>query len=106
MAAAMGWEEFRKWIAARLNKSRNTHIQHCAEIMGDVDYEGPEMFSVSCYPPHSLYEDYECQMAEVNFDTNLEWWNEEGGPAIRDWVIDMHPGLCPPEVVKAADRIL
>jgi hypothetical protein len=74
--------------------------------MDNTDYEGAELFSVSAYPPHSLFEDMADDVDTTDADELDSWWEYEGKHAIRDWVIDMHSGLCPDDVVAAVDQLL
>ena len=98
----MTFEEFRTVVAKNIEGSEDDHIEYCYEVMKDVTMEGAEMFSVSSTSVHSLYEMYDEEVAVdgMSFD---EWWEFEGVGYIRDWVIDMHPGLCPALVIESVD---
>jgi len=82
-----------------------THIVQCKAILLRTSCEPHCLFFVSATPPHCLYEDFylEDQDDFRGFD---DWYEEEGNGFFRDWLIDMHPGLCPEHVVTAIDEII
>jgi len=100
----LGWVEWREAMGDKLRFNTSKHIKMCGELLHNVDYEGTELFQLSGNPPHTIWEEH--YVGQVDGESFEDWWVESGKKEIRDWLLDMHPGICPPEVVAEIDELL
>jgi len=101
-ATVKGFGEFRVWLANHIgDTSKSKHIKRCKKVLKEIGYEGPDMFSLSDPAIFDMWEDFNDSGCILP-----EYWEDVARNGLRDWMINMYPGLCPRSEVRKIDDCL
>lgn len=84
------WVSFREFCGKLLfqHACADPHICSCADLLCNVDWEGPELFNVSTCAPHGMWEEYVAEHEENGLQLTT-WLLDAGLDFLQDWLLDM-----------------